>query len=80
MSLLKLSSVHSENQAHAGECSLGSWSLQLDNLFAFGAVEKEQQCGIDGIDHFSLPAFRTGTRASVRLARRKIVPVGRLEV
>lgn len=43
-------------QASAASCS---WSLQLDNVFAFGAVEKEQQCGVDGIDRFSLLAFRT---------------------
>lgn len=73
--------MHSKNQTHAGKCSL----LLLESavrqpFFAFGAVEEEQQCGIDGIDHFSLPAFRTDTRASVTLARRKTVPVGRLEV
>lgn len=64
-------------QASAASCS---WSLQLDNLFAFGAVEKEQQCGVGGIDRFSLLAFRTDTHNSVAPARRKIVPVGRLEV
>ncbi|XP_016158517.1 PREDICTED: round spermatid basic protein 1-like protein [Ficedula albicollis] len=57
-----------------------SSSLQSDNLFAFGAVEKEQQCGIDGIDRSSLLAFRTDKRAGVAPARRKIVLVGRLEV
>lgn len=70
--------MHSKNQTHAGKCSL----LLLESavrqpFFAFGAVEKEQQCGID---HFSLLAFRTDTRASVTLARRKTVPEGRLEV
>lgn len=64
-------------QASAASCS---WSLQLDNLSAFGAVEKEQQCGIDGIDHSSLLAFRTHTCASVAPARKNTVLMGRLEV
>lgn len=55
-------------QASAASCS---WSLQLDNLFAFGAVEKEQQRGIDGIVRFSLLAFRTDTRASVNTCQKE---------
>ncbi|KAL2309067.1 hypothetical protein Nmel_005246 [Mimus melanotis] len=46
----------------------------------FPKVEKEQQCGIDGIDHSSLLAFITDTYASVAPASRKFVLVGRLEV
>lgn len=64
-------------QASAASCF---WSLQLDKLFAFGAVEKKQQCGVDGIDHFSFLVFKTDTHTSVAPARRKIVPVGRLEM
>lgn len=64
-------------QASAVSCS---WSLQLGSLSAFGAVEKEQQRGVDGIDCFSLLAFITDTHARVAPASRKAVPMERLGV
>lgn len=64
-------------QTSAVSCS---WSLQLDNRFAFGAMENEQQHGIDSIDGFSLTAFRTDMCISVAPARKKIVQMRRLEV